>query len=178
MLGNELAWLIRGCRGTSAGVWPVMLTSQHGTTIRGQLWSDRSYRDVLHHAAHYIKRIGEIPHTVFLTFFVVCFQEPAYAALSQNFDCDVSRYFSVHVYVFVCCGSVLWCCVFHLCWMTIWCGNCMEPQIITAVEPVRGKTHFSLFSLSALCCLLFAPFCFSPVVFTLLLCVSLRSLCS
>lgn len=122
------------------------------------------------------KRIGEITHTVFLSFFVVCFQGPAYAALSQKFGCDVFRYFSVSVYIFVCCGSVLWC--FPFCWITIWCGNCMEPQIITAVAPVKGETHFSLFSLSARCCLLFAPFCFSPVVFTLLLCVSLRSLCS
>lgn len=128
-----------------------------------------SYTTLLTTSALQRKRIREIPHTAFFLLWGVCFEGLAYALLAQRFGFDVFRYFTVSV-----CFCMLWQCTvvlcFPFCWITIGCDNCVEPQIIT---------QFScLFFLSAFCCLLFAPFCYSHVVFTLLLCVSLGSLCS
>lgn len=116
-----------------------------------------------------IKKIEEVPphcllfvfegHSVlhYHTILAMMYSDTAYVALA--------------VYCVVLC--------FPFCWITIWCGNCMEPQIITAVETVLGKTHFLLFLWQLSAAFFFAPFCFFLLLFfTPLLCVSLRSLCS
>lgn len=167
MLDNELAWLIRRCQSTSAGVFPVIHTNQHGTNIRGQLCSDTSCRDV------YIRppeQDEQIKLLLFLFVFLGLFSK---ASLCSIVAICLDTLLLVSM-LWQC--IVVWCLPF--CWITLWSGNWIEPQIITAVEMLEWRHIFLCFLCQLFAAFFLRHFVFPPDVFTLFLCASLRSLCS
>lgn len=157
----------------SAGAWSEMLNSQHESTVRGQLILKLQWWPASHCSLYQASTSRRLKKSHILFLFVFESHSVLHYHKMLAMMCPDA------VYVVVWCGMYCGVLCFPFCWITIWCGNCHGATDNNSCEDCLRRNTFPLFLWqlylpSFFCTILFFP----PVVFTLLLCVSLRNLCS